>query len=159
MGRTRRKRKHQGHLKKEGKNINVSAQILQLLRWMKTAGKWRPECALQLTDFVRSSLRGFMTRKHIESNSLLVSIPFNLLITREVVKSFMRESKVFEVCDTERFEILSTHELLVIFLLLNKHLYKIKKSSSQFWKPYLDTMPESYEVPYFCKDDEVERID
>ena len=152
MGRTRRKRK------KEGKNINVSAHIVRLLRWMKTAGKWNPKCALQLTEFAPSSLRGFMTRQRIESNSLLISIPFNLLITREVAKVFIQESKVFD-CFNDCCEILPTHELLVIFLLVNKHLDVNGKSSSQFWKPYLDTLPESYEIPYFCKDDEVERSD
>ena len=153
MGRTRRKRK------KEGKNNNVTTHIVRLLRWMKTAGKWKPKCALQLTEFAPSSLRGFMTRQRIESNSLLISIPLNLLITREVAKVFIQESKVFEECFNDCYEMISTHELLVIFLLVNKHLDLDRKSSSYFWKPYLDTLPESYEVPYFCKHDEVERSD
>ena len=152
MGRTRRKRK-------KGKNINVTAHIVRLLRWMKTVGKWKPRYALQLTEFAASSLRGFMTRQRIESNSLLISIPSNLLITREVAKVFIHESKVFEDCFNDCYEILPTFELLVIFLLVNKQLDLNRKSSSNFWKPYLDTLPKSYEVPYFCKDDEVERSD
>lgn len=155
MGRTRRKRKRKVGLKERNYNVSASGSVIELLRWMQTAGHWIPNCALQLTEFVPLGLRGLMAKYHVEPSDLLVRIPFKLLVTREVAVSFIKESNVFQD-NTDCSKIMTTLELLAIFLLLNKKADKIKEPSSHFWKPYLDTLPDSYDVPYFCKDDEVD---
>ena len=153
MGRTGRKRKRKVGLKEENVNVSASDPNKELLKWMKTVGDWKPNRSLQLTEFVPLRLRGFMAKCCVEPSDVLIRIPFKLLITRKVAVSFIEESKVIQ--DDVHFPNIMTFELLVIFLLLNKKSAKAKNTSCQFWKPYMNSLPDSYEVPYFCKDGEV----
>lgn len=157
MGRTQRKRKRKKITNSNwqlNNKININNDILELLKWMKKFGKWREESLLQLTEFLPMSLRGFMTKKSIESGSLLVKIPFKLLITRELAESFVKGMDILKNIDSCR--LLTTQELLTMFLIIQKYMKKeIDNPLALFWKPYLDTLPISYDVPYFCKDEEV----
>ena len=122
---------------------------------MKTSCLWKPTCALQLTEFAPLGLRGLMAKHDVDTSDVLVKIPFKLLVTRETAVSFINNANIFlNRLDTRN---MTTLELLVIFLLLNKNYEKYNVSCSRFWKPYMNTLPNSYEVPYFCKGDEVKQ--
>ena len=154
MGRTDRKRRRKVRIKEKDKNVSSSDPIIKLLQWMKTSGQWKQTCQLQLTEFAPVGLRGLMTKHDVDPLDILVRIPFKLLVTKEVAVSFIKNSNCFrnhsDLCKN-----LTTLELLVIFLLLNKKQETNNLSSVCYWKPYLYILPNSYEVPYFCTDDEV----
>jgi hypothetical protein len=154
MGRTKRIRKQKGMFKERDKNVSASDTTVELLRWMKTSELWKPTCTLQLTEFAPFGLRGLMVKHDLDVSEVLVEIPFKLLVTKSVAVSFIKESSLFQN-QLELMKNLTTLELLVIFLLLNKKQEEFNIPVSQFWKPYMNTLPHSYEVPYFCNDDEV----
>ena len=111
---------------------------------------------MRATEFAPLGLRGLMAKHKIDASDTLVRIPLNLLVTRETAISFIKQSNI--LC--ENINILNqttTLELLAMFLLFNKLSTTLSIKCDQFWKPYIDTLPESYEVPYFCNDDEVSR--
>ena len=150
MGRTQRKRKRRADLQERNHNVSSSTSFIELLKWMKAAEQWIPNKALELAEFAPFGLRGFRATCHIKPSEIIVRIPFKLLITREVAISFIKESNIFR-----DFSKMTTFTLLVIFLLLNKKATHILPSS-KFWKPYLDTLPDAYDVPFFCSKIEVD---
>ena len=154
MGRTKRKRRRRISREEQNKNVSTSDPIIRLQQWMKTSDRYLQSCNLQLTEFFPAGLRGLMARRNVNPLDILVQIPLEYLVTKEVAVSFIKKSNLFEKfhdsCDK-----LTTLELLVIFLLLNKNLETMNLHSSRYWKPYMDTLPGSYEVPYFCTEDEV----
>ena len=154
MGRTKRKRRRRISREEQNKNVSTSDPIIRLQQWMKTSDRYLQSCNLQLTEFFPAGLRGLMARRNVNPLDILVQIPLEYLVTKEVAVSFIKKSNLFEKfhdsCDK-----LTTLELLVIFLLLNKNLETMNLHSSWYWKPYMDTLPGSYEVPYFCTEDEV----
>merc|ERR550532_903808 len=116
--------------------------------------QWKAVCEMQPTEFAPLGLRGIMAKHKIDSSDTIVRIPMNLLVTRETAISFLEQSNLF--CSSLHiFNQTTTLELLAMFLLINKMSVKLSIKCDQFWKPYIDTLPESYEVPYFCNDDEV----
>jgi hypothetical protein len=153
MGRTKRIRTRKAIFKERDINVSANDQTVKLLRWMKASDQWKPTCALQLTEFAPCGLRGLMAKHDLNVSEILVKIPFKLLVTKNVAVSFIEES-IFQN-QLALLKTLTTLELLVIFLLLNKKQEETNIPVSQLWKPYLDTLPDSYEVPYFCKDGEV----
>ena len=153
MGRTKRSRKRTAYDKLRNINVSASDPIVELLRWMKVS-QWKAVCEMQATEFAPLGLRGIMAKHKIDSSDTIVRIPMNLLVTRETAISFLEQSNLF--CSSLHiFNQTTTLELLAMFLLINKMSVKLSIKCDQFWKPYIDTLPESYEVPYFCNDDEV----
>ena len=153
MGRTKRIRKRKAIFKERDKNVSANDPTVELLRWMKASDKWKPTCTLQLTEFAPCGLRGLMAKHDINISEVLVKIPFKHLVTKNVAVSFIEESILQN--QLVLLKKLTTLEILVIFLLLNKKQDEINIRGSQFWKPYMDTLPDSYEVPYFCEEGEV----
>jgi len=134
------------------KNVSACDSIVKLLQWMKES-KWTSVCELQPTEFLPIGLRGLMAKHKIDISDSIVRIPMNLLVTRKAAITFIERSKVFDF-DSSFFSHMTTLELLAIFLIINKVPNNDLKCD-QFWKPYIDTLPESYDVPYFCNEDEV----
>ena len=157
MGRTKRKRKRRTCAESRNKNVSTSDTNIRLLKWMKTHSSWEPTCLLELTEFSPLGLRGLMAKHNININDTIVRIPIELLVTRELASSHISSSKVLKG-GLKQFDYLTTLELLVIFLLITKKEARRNKEFAMFWKPYLDTFPSSYDVPFFCADDEVNKI-
>ena len=153
MGRTRRIRSRIACRDVRDKNVSKNDSIVKLLRWMKL-WKWKSVIELQPTEFSPFGLRGLMAKHKIDSSDILVKIPINLLITRTTAINYIEKSKRVD-CDSDSFKQITTLEVLAIFLLLNKLQYQASVQFDRFWIPYIDTLPTSYEVPYFCDDDEV----
>ena len=152
MGRTKRSRIRKANDKMRDKNVSACDSIVKLLQWMKES-KWTSVCEMQPTEFLPIGLRGLMAKHKIDISDSIVRIPMNLLVTRKAAITFIERSKVFDF-DSSFFSHMTTLELLAIFLIINKVPNNDLKCD-QFWKPYIDTLPESYEVPYFCNEDEV----
>ena len=157
MGRTKRKRNRRTCAESRNKNVSTSDTNIRLLKWMKTHGAWEPTCLLELTEFSPFGLRGLMAKHNININDTIVRIPIELLVTRELALSHISSFKVLKG-GLKQFDYLTTLELLVIFLLIIKKEARRNKKFAMFWKPYLDTFPSSFDVPFFCADDEVKQI-
>ena len=153
MGRTKRIRSRIACRDVPDKNVSENDCIIKLLRWMKL-WKWKSVSEMQPTEFSPLGLRGLMAKHKIDSSDILVKIPINLLITRSTAIKYIEKSKLVD-CDSVSFKQMTTLEVLAIFLLLNKLQYQASMQFDRFWIPYIDTLPTSYEVPYFCDDDEV----
>jgi hypothetical protein len=139
MGRRQRVRRRKA-LKTACVNVSGDPDMVQLFRWLSSQA-WRPTAPLRLTSFPHSG-RGLMAMSSLQSNSLIVSIPKKLLVTRR------RAVEALNVHDTAAE--LSTHDLLAVFLLKETSL-----GHTSFWLPYLQTLPTSYSVPYFCTSSEM----
>ena len=123
MGRTKRIRKRKAIFKETDKNVSGNGPTVELLRWMKANDQWRPNCILQLTEFAPSGLRGLMAKQDINISDILVRIPLKLLVTKSVAVSFIEEY-IFQN-QLALLKELTTHELLVIFLLIMSEHYDL----------------------------------
>ena len=153
MGRTKRNRCRTARHEDRDKNVSNIDSIVELLRWMKKC-KWKSVCEMQPTEFAPIGLRGLMAKHKIDSSETLVKIPIKLLVTRKTAIEFIQKSDILDesFCSYDQ---MTTLEVLAVFLLLNKALNRTSTIFDPFWKPYIHTLPDSYEVPYFCSDDEV----
>lgn len=81
--------------------------------------------------------RGLKACEVINSGDVLISIPHNLLITREtVIESYLHAIL------SKYLQKLSTMELISIFLMCEKC-----KGLSSYWYPYIRSLPEEYVLP------------
>jgi hypothetical protein len=137
MGRTSRKR----WLKKQEivKTSPISNEDLykKLKSWMYF-NKWKSTCNL-IPYVFETTGRGLMTINKIENNQIILQVPKSLLITTFIVSQ--SPIKILFSIDKSY----SAQCILAIFLIYEKHLGMLS-----FWKPYLDTFPNSYSNPEFC---------
>ena len=96
MGRTKRKRRRRISREEQNKNVSTSDSIIRLLQWMKTSDRCLRSCNLQLTEFCPAGLRGLMARRNVNPLDILVQIPLEYLVTKEVAVSFIKKSNLFE---------------------------------------------------------------
>jgi len=138
MGRRQRQRR----LKREGDaTINVSESAVQLMEWFRKhrRGVRSPGPSLRLAIFPTTG-RGLMALTPLAADDILISIPLRFMITRDKVEASLGYKTN-----------LSTHHLMAGFL-----LRELDKGSDSFWAPYLKTLPDSFNVPYFCSRPELE---
>lgn len=124
---------------------NLSHTVVELNKWFRSNCKDSPEDtgqSLRLAHF-SSTGRGLMATRPIQPKSTLISIPLRLLITREKADVGLRDILNIDAN-------LPTHHLLAVFLMTENG-----KSSASSWEPYLKTIPQSYDVPFFCSNNEM----
>ena len=133
MGRTQRIRNLRKRL-----NGDLSDQkcYFQLLKWMKDkTNGWQPtDLELQLFDV---GLRGLKTTRIIAPLQNLIQVPHQLLVTRNVALGHLQFGHK-----------LSTHQLLALFLI----------SSPSEWTEYLESLPTTYDVPFFSSELEIQAL-
>ncbi len=121
---------------------------VKLLSWLRSRG-WVPEKALRLAEFPRTG-RGLMCAEAVAAGDVVASLPLEAMITREkVLESGV--ASLFRGDCLPRADHLSSQELLSVFLLRER-----RRGQSSPWRPYLDTLPETHQVLYFCTPAEVE---
>lgn len=125
------------------KTVNVSRTIFELMEWFRTrrAGLRQPGPSLRLSVFPNIG-RGLMALSTLKPNDVLISIPLRFMITREKVENSLKSDRTNE---------LTTHHLISVFL-----LRELDKGSNSFWLPYLKTLPDSFDVPFFCSSTEID---
>ncbi len=149
MGRTRRLRRRRRKLQKriqktetfddENTDNNVGEKVItDLLRWLKPKSS---VTKLATFDLVLNNdseavlkVRGLMAKKSIHPGEALVQIPVDKMITRESVLKQLPKLPSYW----------STQLILSTFLLIED-----QKGSRSKWRPYLATLPRSYDVPHF----------
>lgn len=139
MGRCRRKRK-------KGRNnspLNVSQSVVELMEWFRANrnGLPKPGPPLRLAVF-RDTGRGLMALTPIVPNDVLISIPIDLIVTRDAA-----EKSLNGIMSTD----VSTHHLLAVFL-----IEELTKDSASFWSPYIKTLPLAFDVPFYCTSTEID---
>jgi hypothetical protein len=125
------------------KTVNVSRTIFELMEWFRThrAGLRQPGPSLRLSVFPNIG-RGLMALSTLKPNDILISVPLRFMITREKVENSLKSDRTNE---------LTTHHLISVFLLC-----ELDKGSTSFWLPYLKTLPDSFDVPFFCSSTEID---
>lgn len=140
MGRTlrtrRRNQRQSGTSDQRSVTLGDDPILITLIQWLRTHG-WRPDIDLRVASF--GGIRGLRTGKRVGDNEILISIPEKLLITKTLAlaqsEDLVRLSKRLT---------LDTQSWLSLFLVMEK-----RKGRDSFWYPYLQSLPESYTVPYF----------
>ena len=130
--------------KREGSStINVSASTVELMEWFQKhrGGVRGPGPPLRLALFPTTG-RGLMALTPLAKDDILISIPLRFMITRDTVEASLGNKTN-----------LSTHHLIAGFL-----LRELDKGPDSFWDPYLKTLPEQFDVPYFCSQPELESL-
>lgn len=117
------------------RNLSNDPKAIQLLKWLHRHG-YRESKSLRLSGFLNTG-RGLMAREHIPADSVIISIPLRLLVTR---------NHALEQLPSLRGHSCSTQEVLSAFL-----LREVSRVDSP-WSTYLATLPTSYSVPFFCED-------
>jgi hypothetical protein len=141
MGRRARIRRRKRNVaSSDGVSVGGDRTLITLFHWLSRHG-WRPAAPLRLAAFSESG-RGLMTVSSLQPNSLIVSIPTRLLVTRHTAALSLG------VEDERAFP---AHDLLAVFILT-----ELLQDRDSFWLPYLDTFPTGYTVPYYCTASEVE---
>jgi len=140
MGRTGRQRKKKRILKV----INVSHDpvYLRLHTWLKSLG-FDSQPPLKLAVFPGSG-RGLQALNTIQPGEVIVTIPIDAMITRNVAVK-----QISSHLDRNFIGRLSTQTILSVWLLLES----IKGKMSSYFS-YLETLPKCYSTPYFCTDAE-----
>ncbi|VEN46398.1 unnamed protein product [Callosobruchus maculatus] len=125
MGRTYRRRRLR--IKAPG-TLENTTDCVQLKQWLARHG-WKNETQLQLRDFMYTG-RGVCSRKSINVNDILISVPYQLMVTYKTIQTDLL-SHMPPLCEP-----LKIQELLAIFLMIE---VKNKKS---FWKEYIESLPQ-----------------
>ena len=117
-------------------NCDGECEIVELKKWLLANG-WKANLKLRLSIFPLIG-RGIQCMNNVMENSVLISIPRHLLITRTLAESVLGKRKSF--CN---------QEVISIFLILEK-----RQGTKSFWWPYIRTLPKTYTVPFFaCKNE------
>lgn len=143
MGRTSRKRHQKRNLAKLNESTDES--LIHLKSWLL-----RENCLLiqHLTpEHFPVTGRGLKTLKCIESNEVLIQLPFQILITTDtLLQSDIRILFLNNITDS-----FSSQCMLSVFLVYEAHLNIESK-----WHIYLKTLPQSFTNPDFCSNKEKE---
>ena len=112
--------------------------MIALVKWMKDNG-FEDETGLRLALFPQTS-RGLMCLNNVPQNSVLLSIPMNLVISVDKAQSDVRNG-VGGIAPTTHF---TGQEILSLWLLMED-----MKGKTSFWWPYLQSLPRDYTVPFY----------
>lgn len=118
-----------------------SAILNQFTEWMTTNGAKFD--GIEIAEFAGYEL-GLKTNVNIDKSSLIISVPRNLMLTYDAAKKSELKNLIVDDMILSKMP----NVALAVFLLLEK----FKENS--FWKPYIDTLPQTYStILYFNVDD------
>lgn len=143
MGRTLRKRRQKKKLNIIKLKENIEEPLISLKSWLLNEN-----CLLirhLIPEYFPFTGRGLKTLKHIESNEVLIQLPFRMLITTDtLLQSNIRFLFLNNITDS-----FNPQCMLAMFLTYEVHL-GIKSK----WYLYLKTLPQSFTNPDFCSNKE-----
>lgn len=139
MGRRyREKLRRQSETSSSAKNLSSDPKVVALLQWLNRQG-YQESVPLRLSGFSDTG-RGLMALDKIPSKKVIISIPIDLMITRNYVLGQL-------MMDKES----STQEAFAVFL-----VKETARGTQSWWSHYLGTLPASYTVPFFCQVQEIQ---
>lgn len=145
MGRTKRRRQRRKS-KTVFSYMHSDVGTINFIKWMTING-WIDTCKLRIAEFPNTG-RGVLSLKKIKHNDLLTEVPLHLMITYKTLE----ESILLHLYVKNLKSLLSIHEMLAIFLVLEYHL-----GHSSIWFKYLSYLPDqqTITIPWFCSDEEM----
>ncbi|XP_067144836.1 SET domain-containing protein 4 [Centruroides vittatus] len=129
LGRTFRIRK-----KKRNKTLFFDDSIEELYIWMRNKKFQMKKVKPALFN---DTGRGLKSYEVINAGDVLISVPYNSLITYETVMS-----SYLHIILSKYHQSLSTMEMISVFLMCEK-----LKGSSSYWHPYIKSLPIEYVLP------------
>jgi len=169
MGRTKRARKKRKIVRSDGdEKSDGDKNYAELLEWMRIAGNgWQPPENLRLHVFsvpvvddddgnanngeTQTScfqLRGLQTTQPIAPGQALIDVPLSLVVTHDVALQHLQNKN--SILNRNSLLQLSSHQILALFLIGEK-----AKGQGSDWIKYLNTLPDSYDVPCYCDAEEI----
>ncbi|KAB0798383.1 hypothetical protein PPYR_09376 [Photinus pyralis] len=144
MGRTWRRRRSRKKNSSISTALNHDSMIVNLTRWM-TRHNWNNETKLKLSHF-KNTGRGVTCDRSLMIEDTLIEVPYALMITLDSLEG------VGEVVVTPNGEKLTIHDLLSLFLVIERH-----KGESSNWKYYLDSLPDCLpHLPWLATSSEID---
>ncbi|RZF40666.1 hypothetical protein LSTR_LSTR012767 [Laodelphax striatellus] len=128
-----------------GKNSNEIDEFTSLSLWMSREG-WKPTCKIVPAMFPDTG-RGFVARKKIECDDVIVKIPGHLLITVKTV-SDSRIGRLFN--DKKPF---TAQQVISAFLMWQKH-----EGENAFWYSYIASLPNTSLSPVNLVEEELQLL-
>lgn len=145
MGRSKRRRQNKNK-QIIIKRLNTEQTIIDLNRWMKV-NSWTNENKLEIAHFPETG-RGIITKKRLDCGDIIIEVPFNIMISYATLEK-SNNFKTFLSSYKEKFTI---HEMLCLYLVLQKHL-----NVRSFWHSYIQSLPtiEDLTILWYCSDKEM----
>lgn len=106
---------------------------------------WRNETLLKIGEFALTG-RGVYSTKSLRPNDLLISLPIESMISIVTMERDMEFRELINSTFSGKNQSVTSQSLLAIYLLYLKH-HRRKMD-------YINTVPRSFSVPYFCATDE-----
>ncbi|XP_039293720.1 SET domain-containing protein 4 [Nilaparvata lugens] len=128
-----------------GKSSGEIDGFTSLSVWMSKEG-WKPTCKIVPAMFPDTG-RGFVARKNIECDDVIVKIPGHLLITVKTV-SGSKIGRLFN--DKKPF---SAQQVISAFLMWQKH-----EGEKAFWCSYITSLPSSSSSPVNLHEEELQLL-
>lgn len=148
MGRTKRLRFRKKY-RNVPKYLNSEIDTVSFVKWMNTKN-WINETKLRIAEFPGTG-RGVLSLKSFNENDALIEVPLDLLITYKTLES----NDLFNSFISHFKNKLTIHELLAIFILVEKHL-----GIESEWYNYLRYLPTNEDIclPWFCSTEEIDHL-
>lgn len=148
MGRAARIRKRRKRASVDATNafhaVNNDQTYTEISQSLHRDG-WRNEKLLKIGEFAVTG-RGVYSTKSLRANDLLVSLPIESMISIVTMERDIEFRKLINFSFTGKNQSVTSQSLLAMYLLHLKH-HRRKMA-------YINTVPRSFSVPYFCVTDE-----
>lgn len=143
MGRTSRKRRQKRRLSFVKLNENTDESLIRLKSWLLSENC--RSIHYLIPEYFPFTGRGLKTLKPIESDQVLIQLPFQMLLTTDVLlQSDIKTLFLYNTTDS-----FSSQCMLATFLVYEIHLGRKSK-----WYRYLKTLPQTFTNPDFCTNKE-----
>lgn len=141
MGRTKRLRSKR-KLSERPLNVDNDLTAISLTKWL-VHNCWRNYTNLRLRNFPRTG-RGVMSSMQIKENDILITVPFDLMITYNTLKENLQEMISVQSHG------LKIHDLLTLFLITEKG------KDDSLWKSYMESLPSELPLlPWLAVSNEI----
>ncbi|KAL8567678.1 hypothetical protein ACOMHN_008986 [Nucella lapillus] len=126
-------------------SVNRGQAVPAFMEWLHQNGV--DTSAVEIQDFPHYGY-GLRATKDVKESDLLLKMPRALMLTvdsalKSPLGELIKEDKILQVMPN---------------VTLAMHLLAEHKAPSSFWKPYLDTLPDSYSTPLYFSPDELQHL-
>lgn len=146
MGRVSRERKRRKRKSldlestKEFHSINDDQNYIAIKKSLHRDG-WQNETTLKIGEFAVTD-RGVYSTKNLQANDLLISLPIESMISIVTMECDNDFYELMNCIFAGKKQLITSQSMLAIYLLYLKH-HRRKME-------YINTVPSSFSVPYFC---------
>lgn len=144
MGRVSRERKRRKRKSlestKEFHSVNDNQIYIDITKSLHRDG-WRNETTLKIGEFLVTG-RGVYSTRSLRANDLLISLPIESMISIITMERDIDFCELMNRIFVGKNQLVTSQSMLTIYLLYLKH-HRRKMD-------YINTVPSSFSVPYFC---------